>query len=369
MKLLDLPRQYRDMRAEIDSALQSTLDSGRYIGGPAVKAFERDFAAYVGVNHCVGVGSGTDALRIALEAAGIKGQVIVPANTAFPTTEAVICAGARPVFCDCQPDTYTMSPEHLLSLVGPKTEAVIPVHLYGQACDMNTIASIAARYGLFVLEDCAHAHGARYHGQMVGSLGDAAAFSFNPVKILGALGDAGGITTDDESLAQRCRSLRDHGRREKYIHQRLGYNSRLDAVNAGVLIAKLKHLDDWVEHRNRVASWYRERLQDVVELPTVASRTTRHAYHQYVVRVPDRDQVRQILTAMYEIETGIHYPLVLSEQPALRFLNARPEDTPMATAYAQQILSLPMNESIQRDDVALVCAALEALVNKDEKSE
>jgi len=359
--LLDLPRQYRNIRPEIDAALQSVLDNGRYVGAPVVEAFEREFAAYVGVGHCVGVGSGTDALRIALEAAGIGGEVIVPANSAFPTAEAVVQAGARPVFCDCRPGSYIMSPDHFRSLIGPdETEAVIPVHLYGNACDMDTIMGIAARHGLFVLEDCAHAHGALYHGRPVGSLGHAAAFSFNPVKVLGAVGDAGGITTDDEGLALRCRSLRDHGRREKYVHGRIGHNSRLDAVNAAVLSVKLKYLDRWVDHRNRVASWYTERLRDVVVLPGVADRAW-HAYHQFVVRVPERDRVRQALATVYDIETGIHYPLVLSQQPALRYLNAKPEDTPTATAYAQEILSLPMNESIREPEVAAVCEALEMI--------
>lgn len=361
--MLNLLRQYQSIKPEIDGAIQSVLDSGRFIGGPAVKTFEDEFAAYVGVKYCIGVGSGTDALRIALEAAGIDGEVIIPANTAFPTAEAVVQADTTPVFCDCDPDTYTMSPDHLPGLITTRTEAIAPVHLYGHPCDMDAIMGIAKRHGLFVLEDCAHAHGARYRGRSVGSLGHAAAFSFNPVKVLGALGDAGGITTDDEGLAYHCRSLRDHGRREKYTHERIGYNSRLDAVNAAILSVKLGHLDRWLHHRGLVASRYRDRLQDVVVLPPVVADWARHAYHQFVVRVPERDRVRQALATVYGIETGIHYPRVLSEQPALEFLGAKPENTPTATAYAREILSLPINESMRLEEVDAVCDALIEVVS------
>ena len=377
MKLLNLPRQYQSIKPEIDQAIQSVLDSGQFIGGPSVEQFEREWANYVGVKHCVGVGSGTDALRIALEAAGIGGDVIVPANTAFPTAEAVVQAGCIPVFCDCDPGTYTMSPEHLLSLISPKTEAIIPVHLYGHPCEMNAIIGIADRHGLFVLEDCAHAHGAQYKGKSVGSFGHIGAFSFNPTKVLGAHGDAGGLASDKELLIDRCRTIANHGRIDKNTHQMIGLNSRLDALQAAVLSVKLKYLDEWLDNRKRIANHYfytlHRRNRDIfvsytdycllkvdvpIELDCVC-----HSYHQFVIRLPGRDKIRQALATVYDIETGVHYPKVLQEQPALQYFGARPEDTPTAYQYSREILSLPINESMRLEEVDAVCDALIEVVS------
>lgn len=365
MNLLNLPRQYQTIKPEIDEAVQSILSSGRFTGGPFVESFEREFASYVGANYCVGVGSGTDALRIALEAAGITGEVIVPVNTCFATAEAVVQAGATPVFCDCAEEFYTLSLAHLSDLITPQTEAIIPVHLYGLPCQMDLVMKIAERHNLFVLEDCSHAHGAEYKGAPVGSFGHAAAFSFNPVKILGAAGDAGGIVTNWKSLAWYCRSVRDHGRHDKYVHERIGYNSRLDSLQAAILSVKLKHLDEWVVRRRGVATSYRVHL--LAHYPEimrpVEAINALHSYHQFVVRVSGRDRVQMALSAAYSIETGIHYPMLLSRQSALLHLGTRAEDTPMAAAYAKEILSLPINESMRVEEVYAVCDALIEVVN------
>ena len=367
MKLLNLPRQYRSIKPEIDQAIQSVLDSGQFIGGLSVERFEKEWADYVGVKHCVGVGSGTDALRIALEAAGIGGDVIVPANTAFPTAEAVVQAGCIPVFCDCDPGTYTMSPEHLSSLISSKTEAIIPVHLYGHPCEMDAIMGIADRHGLFLLEDCAHAHGAQYKGKSVGSFGHIGAFSFNPTKVLGAHGDAGGLVSDNELLIDRCRTIANHGRIDKNTHQVIGLNSRLDALQAAVLSVKLKYLDEWLDNRLGNVLRYRMypggNLDFLVTMPGRGTGIYLHSYHQFVIRLPERDKIRQALATVYDIETGVHYPKVLQEQPALQYFGARPEDTPTAYQYSREILSLPINESMRFGEVDAVCDALIEVVN------
>jgi len=356
LKPLNLPRQYVDIGYELDLAVGKVLQSGRFIGGPAVESFEKHWAAYVKAEYCVGVGSGTDALTIALQAAGITGKVIVPANSAYPTAEAVVRAGCKPLFCDVHPDTYTLDPGLVAELLKiHKVRAIIAVHLYGHPCDMDLLSDLATRYCVFLLEDCAHAHGAEYENWKVGGLGHAAAWSFNPTKILGAAGDAGAITTSDGSLAFKARQLADHGRVQKYVHEHIGHNSRLDAIQAAVLDTKLPYLDDWVSHRRSLAKIYRERLGCCVELPPEAP-WARHAYHQFVVRLPKRDKMRSLLWQGFDIETGIHYPLPLNEQPVLQEYQGG--ETPVTAEYARQILSLPINESLYQTEAHAVCDAL-----------
>jgi len=334
-----------------------------------VREFERDFAEFCEAPFCVGMASGTDALRFALIAAGVRaGDTVVTVPLTFiATTEAISQAGARADFVDIDERTYTMDPEALRTYLetgctpdpitgrlvshrtgGPVT-AVVPVHLYGQIADMDPILELAARYDLMVIEDACQAHGAEYFSRKegrwrkAGSMGRAAAFSFYPGKNLGACGEAGAVTTDDERLAQRCHLLRDHGQSRKYFHDNEGYNGRLDAIQAGLLLVKLRHLAKWNEQRRQVASRYDELFADadgLLVLPHVPS-WSRPVYHLYVVRVPDRDGLQKSLAAA-GIGTGIHYPIPLHLAKAYRHLGFRPGDFPIAEQAAAQVLSLPM---------------------------
>jgi len=360
---------HRELRDELRSVFETALDTAGFIGGPVVREFERDFAEFCEAPFCVGMASGTDALRFALIAAGVRaGDTVVTVPLTFiATTEAISQAGARADFVDIDERTYTMDPEALRTYLetgctpdpitgrlvshrtgGPVT-AVVPVHLYGQIADMDPILELAARYDLMVIEDACQAHGAEYFStkegrwRKAGSMGRAAAFSFYPGKNLGACGEAGAVTTDDERLAQRCQLLRDHGQSRKYFHDNEGYNGRLDAIQAGLLLVKLRHLAKWNEQRRQVASRYDELFADadgLLVLPHVPS-WSRPVYHLYVVRVPDRDALQKSLAAA-GIGTGIHYPIPLHLAKAYRHLGFRPGDFPIAEQAAAQVLSLPM---------------------------
>lgn len=372
IRLLHLDRQHASIREELDEAIARVIESSEFLGGlrenPFVRGFEQEFAEYVGVKHCVGVGSGTDAIRIALggysKLSGI-GDVLVPANTAYPVAEAVIdIAWNYAVYLvDCDPVTYTALPD------GEGEKTFISCHQYGHPCDMDAVLAVAGERDLLIIEDCSHAHGAKYKGRNVGTFGDAAVFSFNPTKILGAMGDAGCIVTDDDDLAQMCRQLADHGRKEKYTHDYIGWNSRLDGLQAAVLSVKLKYLDKWVERRRDIASLYVYSLieydnDDKVRLPMhtfVVPDTYYHAWHQFVIRVKNRDQVK---AKLFErgIQTNIHYPLSLPEQPALQYLGYNPDDF-VATQLSREILSLPINESMTDEEVETVCKTLKEILH------
>ena len=366
---LDLVTVHRELREELRLVFETALDTAGFVGGPVVQAFERDFAAFCQAQFCVGMASGTDALRLALVAAGVRpGDTVVTVPLTFiATTEAISQAGARPDFVDIDERTYTMDPEKLRAYLetecthdhkvgrvvskrtgGPVT-AVIPVHLYGQMADMDPILELAARYDLIVIEDACQAHGAEYlsnkedRWRKAGSMGRAAAFSFYPGKNLGACGEAGAVTTDDERLARRCQMLRDHGQSRKYFHDIEGYNARLDAIQAGVLRVKLPHLANWNEQRRERAHGYDELFasaEGMVILPHVPS-WSRPVYHLYVVRVPDRERLQKDLPAA-GIGTGIHYPIPLHLAQAYEALGFRRGDFPVAEQAASQVLSLPM---------------------------
>lgn len=366
---LDLITVHRELREELHSVFETALDTATFIGGPVVQAFECDFAAFCDSHFCVGMASGTDALRIALVAAGVQpGDTVVTVPLTFiATTEAISQAGARPDFVDIAERTYTMDPERLRAYLetectpdpptgrmvsnrtGSPVTAVIPVHLYGQMADMDPILELASRYDLIVIEDACQAHGAEYlskkedRWRKAGSMGRAAAFSFYPGKNLGACGEAGAVTTDDERLARRCRMLRDHGQSKKYLHEIEGYNGRLDAIQAGILRVKLRHLAKWNEQRRERARRYDELFADT-EGPVVPPHVpswSRPAYHLYVVRVADRERLQKQLTAA-GIGTGIHYPIPLHLAKAYEALGFRPGDFPVAEQAASQVLSLPM---------------------------
>ncbi len=348
----DLKREYDAIRPEIDRAVERVLRRGWFVLGEEGEAFEAEWAAYCEAAEAVGVGNGTDALGLALRAAGIGpgDEVIVPALTAAFTALAVSMTGATPVFVDVDARRFTLDPAAFEAAITRRTAAVIPVHLYGCPADMEAVTQISRQHHLLVLEDAAQAHGATYGGQRIGSVGDMAAFSFYPSKNLGAYGDAGAITTNDAALADRVRMLRHGGQHRTYEHEILGVNSRLDEVQAAILRAKLVHLDDWNERRRRLASGYAASLGDceALTLP-IQPPSAEHVFHQYVVRTPRRDELQSFLAAQ-GIVTGIHYPRAVHQQPAYAGLGYKEGSCPNAEAAAREVLSLPIFPYLERHE-------------------
>jgi dTDP-3-amino-3,4,6-trideoxy-alpha-D-glucose transaminase len=339
---LDLSRQIAATRPDIDAAIERTLRRGRLVLGEALEAFERDFAAYCGARHAVGVGSGTDAIALALEAVGTRpgDEVITAANTCMPTVDGIRQAGCVPVLGDVDPDTYTLSPLALEGALSARTCAIVPVHLYGQCAETDPILQFARAHGLKVVEDAAQAHGAEYRGRRAGTLGDAAAFSFYPTKNLGALGEAGAVVTNDPAVADMVRMARNHGEKKRYNSIVPGRNSRLDELQAAILVAKLPHLDAWNERRRALAAGYARALD---ESPLTLPREgleRRHIYHLFVVRTPHRDALRRSL-AERGVETLIHYPRPVHHHPAYERLG--PERSLVTSErLCEEVVSLPL---------------------------
>jgi dTDP-4-amino-4,6-dideoxygalactose transaminase len=364
----DIPLQIRKLGPEIDDALQAVLAHGEFILGPEVAIFERQWAEFCHVTHAVGVGSGTDALHLVLRALGIGAgdEVITVANTFIATAEAISYAGAKPVLVDCRIEDYLIDPAAVAAAITPRTRAIIPVHLYGQPADMNTLAPLAQHKGLALIEDAAQAHGASLSdGRVCGSLGLAAAFSFYPAKNLGAFGDGGAVTTREDHLVRQLRLLRNWGSVVKYHHEVQGFNSRLDTLQAAILSAKLRHLADWNDARRTAAGWYRSALAGCpgLVMPGEAPWTGRHAYHLFVVRLTERDRdiiARELATR--GVQTVVHYPVPIHLQKAYADLGLRPGAFPCAEAAARSILSLPMFPEITQSQVAYVADSLRALL-------
>ncbi len=356
---LDLKRQYASIKGEIDAAVSRVLEGGWYILGEEVAAFEREFAAYCGVAHAVGVGSGTDALHLALAACGVGAgdEVITVPHTAVATVTAIELAGARPVLVDIDPARYTLDPELLEAAITPRTRAVIPVHLYGCPADLDPIMEVARAHGLTVVEDCAQAHGAEYSGRRVGSWGHIAAFSFYPTKNLGACGDGGLVATNDPELAERARLLRQYGWQERYVSSLKGLNSRLDELQAAILRVKLRHLDAWNERRRVLAGLYNERLMGGGVVVPREPESARHVYHLYVVRHPRRDALRAFLRQR-GIGSSIHYPVPVHLQPAYYDLARGAGSLPAAEAAAREVLSLPLYPELDGQELETVADAV-----------
>lgn len=357
--LVDLRAQHQQVAEEIEAGWRAVLDRTAFVLGDEVRAFEEAFAGYSEVAHCVGVANGTDALELALRAVGVGSgdEVILPANTFMATALAVLRAGARPVLVDVDATTYLIDPDRVAAAIGPRTRALMPVHLFGQVCRMEGLAPLAAEAGLVVVEDAAQAQGARRHGRTAGGFGVVAGTSFYPGKNLGAYGDAGAVLTDDAEVAQRIRALRNYGSETKYHHPVVGFNSRLDTLQAVVLNVKLRHLERWNQARREAAIRYEELLADLwgVQLPTV-DQGNEAIWHLYVVRVPRRDEV---LATLHEhgIGAGIHYPVPVHLQGACADLGYRRGDFPVTEEAADQIVSLPMFAEItaeQQEQVAEV---------------
>jgi dTDP-4-amino-4,6-dideoxygalactose transaminase len=370
--LVNLPRQYQTLGAAIDAGIKDVCGRGDFILGRAVGRFERAFADYTGARHCVGVASGTDALHLILRALGVGpgDEVLLPSNTFIATAQAVWCCGAEPVLVDCDEATATIDPERASAAITNRTKVLMPVHLYGQPADMDPLLAIARERELHVVEDAAQAHGASYKGRRCGSMGVAAGFSFYPGKNLGAYGDGGAITTNDNALAEEIRLLRNWGSTVKYVHPRMGFNSRLDTMQAAVLEVKLRHLDAWNDRRNAVAARY---LDAIARRPSIraiecASWTTRHAYHLFVVRVPggDRDRIVRHMQAR-GVGVGIHYPIPIHRQEAFQPLRKGDAQFPVTERLAAEILSLPVCGEITDDEVETVIDELERAIDRRDR--
>lgn len=356
---VDLKAAYHRLRPEIDAAVAATLEGGWYILGEQMRAFEEEFAAWLSLGSAIGVASGTDAVLLALRACGVAlgDEVITVGHTAVATVAAIELCGAIPRLVDVEPGTLTMDPEKFRAAVTARTKAVVPVHLYGGPVRMDNILTIAGDHGLAVVEDCAQAHGARYGGRMVGTMGDAAAFSFYPTKNLGAMGDGGAVATSRADVAERLRLLRQYGWRERYVSDIPGYNSRLDELQAAILRVRLRHLDEENEARRRLAAAYDVHLANLPVVRPVARLGDRHVYHLYAIQSERRDELRAYLQAR-GIGTAVHYPVPVHRQPAYEHLGYGPGSLPVTERAAERLLSLPMYPDLPADAPAIVASAI-----------
>jgi len=364
--MLDLGAQYRSIREEIRDAIDAVLESQHFILGPQVNTMEREIADYCGARLGVGVASGTDALTLALHAGGIGpgDEVLVPSFTFIATADSVSLLGATPVFVDILPDTFCLNPAEVVGKITPRTKAIIPVHLYGQAADMDEIGAIAKSHNLLVIEDNAQAIGARYKGKRTGSLGHIGCLSFFPSKNLGGFGDGGMVVTDSQEMAARLRSLRAHGTTKKYFSVEQGWNSRLDELQAAILRVKLRHLDDWAEGRRSRAALYNGLLAGVEGLRTPSVGLDReHVYHQYTVRIASRDKVQKKLQDA-GVPTTVYYPVPIHLQPIYGSLGYKPGDLPESEKAALEALSLPIYPELTDAQVERVANALRSAVQE-----
>jgi dTDP-4-amino-4,6-dideoxygalactose transaminase len=363
---LDLKAQYRAIKSEIHAAVGDVMENTAFAGGPFVAAFEKDFAAFCGCKHAIGVGNGTDALWLSLLALGIGSgdEVITVPNTFIATAEAITYCGAKPVFVDIEARTNNMNPALLKAAITKKTKAIIPVHLFGQPADMDPILAIAGEHGLCVIEDACQAHGAEYKGRKAGTLGDTGCFSFYPGKNLGAYGEAGAVVTNSDALAEKMRMFRDHGQAKKYHHGMIGWNARMDGIQGAVLSVKLKYLAAWNESRRKHAQEYTALLASVADIITPREEAyAKHVYHIYAVRSKERDRLMAAL-AEKGIACNIHYPVPIHLQEAYRSLNLGPGSFPVAEKCAAEYLSLPMYPELTSEQIACVTDQIKAFYTK-----
>ena len=365
--LVDLKSQSRSIKQDVLRRMEAVIDDARYILGQEVADFEAQFAEYCGTSHCVGMANGTEAIHMALRALGIgPGDEVITAGNSFAATAfAIAYAGAEAVFVDIDPKDFNLDASLIESAITDKTKAIIPVHLFGQPARMKEIMEIARRHDLKVIEDSAQAHGAELDGQRCGSFGDIGCFSFYPGKNLGAFGDGGAVVTNDPELAERLRLLRNYGQKQKNRHDTLGFNCRLDTLQACVLLSKMQHIEKWTEQRRQVAAWYREELKDAGLLLPQAHEDSRHVYHLFVIRTRQRERLMASL-AEQNIHTGIHYPNPLSTAGSFQDAPTIPMGLPVCTEVANEIVSLPMFPEMTREQVQRVCVAVEQVIQQEE---
>ncbi len=362
---LDLKAQYNSIKAEIDGAIKEIVDSCAFVLGKSVEDFEKNFAKFCNTKYAVGVNSGTAALHLALLSLGIKqgDEVITTPNTFIATAEAISHCGAKPVFCDIDEDTYNIDPDLIEEKITENTKAIIPVHLYGNPCDMDKINAIAKKHNLFVVEDSCQAHEAEYKGKKTGSLSNIAAFSFYPGKNLGAYGEGGMVVTNNEELASKCRLYRAHGEYPKNTHQVIGYNYRMEGMQGAVLNVKLKYLTQWNEARRKKAEIYSRLLKDIVITPEIGE-DNKSVFHLYVVRHKNRDELREFLQKR-DIATGIHYLKPIHLQKAYSHLRYKEGDFPVAEKVMKEILSLPIYPELTNERIEYVCDAIKEFESSD----
>lgn len=363
---LDLKAQYHDIKPEIDAAVLGVLESGQFVLGQEVEAFENEFATYCQAKHAIGVNSGTSALHLALLAAGIGpgDEVITVTFTFVATAAAIVYAGARPVFVDIEPRSFTMDVNQIASAITPRTKAILPVHLYGQPADMDPILEIARRHGLIVIEDAAQAHGAEYKGKRVGSIGDIGCFSFYPGKNLGAYGEGGAITTNNAAFARRVQILRDWGQESRYHHTLKGFNYRMDAIQGAILRVKLRRLEKWNEARRQHAKVYDQLLANSEVLMPAIMPSNSHVWHIYAIRSKQRDNLQRALQDQ-GIQTGIHYPIPVHLQKAHGDLGYRLGDFPCSEEVAREVLSLPMFAELETQALQSVAEGIKSLHGRE----
>lgn len=355
----DLSRQLASIYKEIETAIEKTLKSGWFVLGKAGETFEQEFADYIGAKHGIGVGSGTEALHLALLAVGVQqhDEVITAANTCVPTISAISFAGATPVLVDSSPESYTIDPQKIEKAVTKRSRVIMPVHLYGQAADLKPILSVAVKRGMSVVEDCAQAHGTEYEGKRVGVFGDVGAFSFYPSKNLGAYGDGGIVVTNNDQLAERLRMLRNYGQKKRYYHSIKGFNSRLDEIQAAILSVKLKHLDAWNTRRREIAEMYNSMIQHSdIKCPHEMS-YGKHVYHLYPIRTKHRNELQQFLLDN-GIQTLIHYPIPIHLQESYADLGKKKGSYPEAEAHCDEELSLPLFPELTDNEVKYICETI-----------
>lgn len=360
---VDLKIQYKSLKQEIDAAIFNCLENVNFVGGNAVSKFEKEFARYLGVQHCIGCGNGTDALELALRAAGIGygDEVIVPAVSWISTSETVSSLGATPIFVDIHPIYYTIDYSKIEEKITVKTKAIIPVHLYGLAADMGSIMHLAKKHKLMVIEDCAHAHGAELDGQKIGSFGDLACFSFYPGKNLGAYGDGGAVVTNNNEFADQMRAYANHGQLIKHDHLMEGRNSRLDTIQAAILTVKLKYLDEWNDLRMQHALYYNELLRHEKIVCPVLPENGRHVFHIYALKIAHRDEVIDEL-ALTGIEASVHYPVALPFLKPYQKFNYSSIDFPNAHDISSQFISLPMYPELTNTQIEYVASSVLKIV-------
>ncbi|MBC7321160.1 DegT/DnrJ/EryC1/StrS family aminotransferase [bacterium] len=363
----DLKRQYQNLKLEIDQVVQEVMKKGQFILGENVSLLESEISAYCGTKYAVGVASGTDALLLSLRACGVGpgDEVITTPFTFFATAEVISNLGARPVFVDIEPDTFNIDVERIEKVVTKSTKAILPVHIFGQMCDMDKLIEIKEKYSLFIIEDACQAIGAVYNGKKAGSIGDTGCFSFFPTKNLGAFGDGGMVVTNNEEIKDRVLVLRNHGSKKKYYHEELGYNSRLDEIQAGILRVKLKYLDSYIKRRQEIANLYSVLLSDIpyIKAPTIKEGRS-HTFHQYVIRAENRDELQKYLSD-HGIGSTVYYPLPLHLQKVYKSLGYKLGDFPEAEKASKEVLALPMWPELTNEEVKEVVEVIRSFYGKN----